>query len=123
NLTWSTGSPYSPDGTVFTDFLYGLNGGTSPNGAATSGCFAGHCDWRLPIVEELAGIVDPTAGDCGSGSGACINAVFGPTQDDSYWSATSSPPSDAWTVDFSSGGVSASGKTNANYVRAVRGGL
>ena len=51
--TWTaSGSPYPPDGTAFLTFLYGLNGGVqSPQGYYT--CFAGHCDWRLPIIEEL----------------------------------------------------------------------
>jgi Protein of unknown function (DUF1566) len=44
-----------PDGTAFTAFLGTLNNGTSSDGTATSGCFAGHCDWRLPAIEELEG--------------------------------------------------------------------
>jgi hypothetical protein len=62
SFTWCTG-PYPggpgctnsanpPDGTAFTTFLYGLNGGTSPDGVGTSGCFTGHCDWRLPTIRS-----------------------------------------------------------------------
>ena len=44
NYTWSA-SGTAADGTVFTTFLDTLN---------TVGCFAGHCDWRLPTRAELA---------------------------------------------------------------------
>jgi hypothetical protein len=34
------------------------------DGTAINGCFAGHCDWRLPTTTELADIVDSTQGLC-----------------------------------------------------------
>jgi hypothetical protein len=121
----STGT--APDGGAFTAFLGTLNNGTSPDGTATSACFAGHCDWRLPAIEELAGIVDPTQGSCGGGSGPCIDqTVFGPTVDSLYWSATTfaSDPFDAWSVVFGgSDGVAFVGKGSDRYVRGVRSGL
>jgi hypothetical protein len=123
--TWSTGSPYNPTGTAFTSFLYGLNGGTSSDGTDTvTACFTGHCDWRLPTVQELAGIVDLTATGCGSGS-PCIDPVFGPTQAYNYWSATtgSSGSDFAWIVSFYNGFTLNASKTFFYYVRAVRGGL
>src|SRR5262245_16470458 len=98
--SWCVGGTYPdcsnpanpPDGTAFTDFLGTLNNQTNGDGSTTSGCFAGHCDWRLPAIEELAGIVDPTQGGCGGGSGPCIDqAAFGPTLADFYWSATTDP--------------------------------
>jgi hypothetical protein len=121
-FTWSTGTN-NPDDTAFTTFLYGLNGGTSPDAMATSGCFASHCDWRLPTIEELAGIVDATQGNCGGGSGPCIDPAFGPTQA-SYWSATTfaGNPTDAWEVNFTNGTVLSTSKTFFTYARAVRGG-
>jgi len=121
--TWSS-SGEAPDGTAFTTFLYGLNGGTSSNGVSTSGCFAGHCDWRLPIIEELAGIVDLSATGCGSGS-PCIDPTFGPTQSYAYWSATTEAgyPGYAWYVFFGHGNVGYNVKPNDFYVRAVRSGL
>ena len=91
----------TPNGTVFTSFLGTLNNGTSIDGTATSGCFAGHCDWRLPAIGELAGIVDLTQGRGASGSGPCIDqAVFGPTVAGFYWSATTfaAVPAGAWVV-------------------------
>ena len=43
-----------PDGSAFTDFLVRLNGASDDGSATLSGCFAGHCDWRLPTIGELA---------------------------------------------------------------------
>lgn len=121
---WSS-SGTAPDGTVFTAFLFGLNGGTSPDGVATSGCFTGHCDWRLPTIEELAGILDETPETCGSGVEPCIDPTFGPTQADGYWSATTFArnAARAWLLDFSSGGMAEGSKAVTLFVRAVRGGL
>ena len=53
---------------------------------AVGGCFTGHCcDWRLPPIGELRGIVGTTQGDCGDGPGEWIDrAVFGPTVADLY---------------------------------------
>ncbi len=123
-FTWSMGTN-NPDGTAFTSFLYGLNGGTSSDGTSTSGCFTGHCDWRLPTIEELAGIVDATQGNCGGGSGACIDPAFGPTQASGYWSATTvaSLSSYAWDVLFFHGSPGTDFKPGTFFVRAVRGGL
>ena len=119
---WSS-SGAAPDGSVFTAFVFGLNGGTSLDGVATSGCFAGHCDWRLPTVEELRGIVDLGAAGCGSGS-PCIDPSVGPMQADGYWSATTRAgnPLRAWLVDYTGGDMAAGGKTILFFVRAVRGG-
>lgn len=115
--SWSTGEPYNPDGTAFFTFLATLNG-PAP--------FAGHDDWRLPTITELLTIVDLTKGYCGGGTGACIDeAVFGPTQADYYWSAStaSGAPLYAWCLRFFSGAAGVEGKpTLVDYVRAVRGG-
>jgi hypothetical protein len=124
--SWSA-SGTAADGTAYTDFLSKLNNGASTDGGAMTaitGCFAGHCDWRLPTIVELQGIVDMTQGVCGGGSGACIDPAFGPTQADRYWSATTSAgnPDYAWGV-FFYGSENFNSKTDTNYVRAVRGGL
>lgn len=121
---WSS-SGTAPDGSAFTAFLFGLNGGTSPDGVAINGCFVGRCDWRLPTIEELAGIVDETQGTCSGGSGPCIDPTLGFMQADGYWSATtfSRNTKRAWLVDFSGGDAAEGGKDIGFFVRAVRGGL
>ena len=115
--TWSS-SGAARDGTAFTEVLAALNEGPSSDGTAITGCFANHCDWRLPTVEELAGIAD-----CSNGP-PCIDPAFGPTQSINYWSSTTNQnvPTYAWYLDFSDGLVGANSKSGNNYVRAVRGG-
>lgn len=101
----------APDGTAFTTFLGTLNNGTMtpPDYTTISGCFAGHCDWRLPTVAEL-------------------QMFLGPTQEGYYWSASSlaGDPNIAWGVFWDPGfqfvGVISGSKTGSIPVRAVRGG-
>jgi hypothetical protein len=126
--TWNTAfGGTTPNGTAFTAFLGTLNNGTSSDGPATSGCFAGHCDWRLPVIEELAGIVDLAAPGCSTFTGPCIDqTVFGPTVAfNFYWSATtySVNPDNAWVVIFHAGELGPDGKGHAGHVRGVRSGL
>jgi Protein of unknown function (DUF1566) len=119
---WST-SGTAADGGAFRSLLVGLNAPT---------CLAGQCDWRLPTMEELQSILldFPCLGDgvgtsCRCPASPCIDGVFGPTQSNYYWSATSSipNPSAAWTVDFNTATVVPSNKSLTFYARAVRGGL
>jgi hypothetical protein len=85
-----------PDGSAFGIFLGTLNNGTTAYfDRPTTGCFAGHCDWRLPLLEELKGI--------GSASAFWVcpdQTIFGPTGDAgcAYWSATTDAnnPDAAW---------------------------
>ncbi len=108
--TWSTGSPYNPDGTAFFDFLAELNG-PSP--------FTGHDDWRLPTISELENVVDVS-----QGTPTIDQTVFGPTQQLLYWSSSTSQgnPSRAWFAAFNNGATGDDLKSRGNYVRAVRGG-
>jgi hypothetical protein len=134
--TWSS-LLNEPDGTAFTVFLATLNevspgscssggptGGCCPNAACENpGCYAGHCDWRLPTVVELQTILlEPFPCD----TIPCIDeSAFGPTAlAVEYWSAsTSSNNSDvAWTVFFFDGFTPGKVKDNDSQVRAVRGG-
>ena len=122
--------PWPFDGTAKTVFLDQLN----CQGAYTSGCtpWLGHTDWRLPTSVELSGtednvyatggIVDFTAPAC-TGGAPCINAIFGPTGSDIYWSSSTNPnnPASAWGLSFGNGYNYGAGKTDVRYVRAVRG--
>jgi hypothetical protein len=94
--------------------------------------FAGHNDWRLPNYKELTSILNlekfnPAVSrvfnnNCVVGAtvrtGSCTAASL-------YWSSTTNAINSvsAWGVDFSVGGVDASGKGRDDlHVRAVRGG-
>ena len=119
---WSATST-APDGPAFTVFLGTLNNGTSGPGTTSEGCFADHCDWRLPTIVELATILlEPNP----CGTNPCIDPIFGPTVSSSYWASTSldTDPNFAWMIIFNSGPVSFIDKNTAVvFVRAVRGGL
>jgi hypothetical protein len=115
-----------PDGTAFSTFLGTLNNATSRDGTTSSGCFVGHCDWRLPSIVELSTIVDPAAPGCGGGSACIDQTVFGPTIAFFYWSATTDTdfPGFAWGVVFGTdGSVSGAIKEAPLFVRAVRSSL
>lgn len=112
----------APDGLVFTWFLATLNGEVSRDGQTITGCFANHCDWRLPSIDELktihysnVGQLEPT-----------IDAIFGPTHRAPYWSATTwrEGRERAWALSFFTAGGDAHtfDKNGYFFVRAVRGG-
>jgi len=120
------------DGTI-TDNRTGLmwlkdanqyNGGAAQTWeAALSGCegftYAGYTDWRLPNVKELITIVRY------EGSAPYINTTyFLNTQSNYYWTSTTYVPTTTYAmfVNFGSGSVNVSTKTNTYYVRPVRGG-
>lgn len=78
----------------------------------------GFNDWRLPLADELSGIVDS-----GVATAPTIFAQFTGQAAAAYWSASpkAGDSAGAWAVDFNSGAVVAQAKSSANRVRLVRG--
>lgn len=107
DYTWTTGSS-AASGTVFTTFLATLNGG---------GCFAGHCDWRLPTKEELW----TTTTEPSCATPPCIDAAFGPAVTSAHWTSSNfvELPAVAWVVS-TTGFIGADNKLFPDAVRAVR---
>lgn len=88
----------------------------------TAPCFANHCDWRLPNLNELQSLAD--YGRVGPAINLRFNAGGSFTESAAYWSSTSyqDSPNSAWYVFFHDGVVDLSSKNNFGHVRAVRGG-
>lgn len=100
-------------------------------------CFAGHCDWRMPQMNELHTLVDygtylPITHaafnqNCGGGAGnpGCTLATCSCTARETYYSSTNSvvDPGYVHAVSFYLGTDSHIGKTGLFRIRAVRGGL
>jgi hypothetical protein len=83
------------------------------------GGYAGHADWRIPKLPELAGIVERQCRD------PRINlALFPATPAAAFWSATSRRGADdeALALSFGPEGASTDGKEETHFVRLVRGG-
>jgi hypothetical protein len=82
----------------------------------------GRLGWRLPTIQELASLVDPSVG---SPPALPSGHPFGNVQSFLYWSATTDAfnASDAWDVNFFSGVVDDGNYKGASrHVWCVRGG-
>lgn len=80
--------------------------------------FAGHDDWRLPTIKELASIVDSD-----KAAGTAIDTTYFPNCQSYYWSSTTFAPidSEAWVVKFGSFPDGVKDKAVfGGYVRCVR---
>jgi hypothetical protein len=80
----------------------------------------GRKGWRLPTVEELASLVDPTQSNPSLPSGHPFTNV----QSDIYWSSPTDVrnASSGWGVDFRYGIVGTYDKSGYYYIWCVRGG-
>ena len=80
--------------------------------------YAGHKDWRLPSVHELASLVDYSVASPGPTIGV---TAFPGTKQDSHWSASPRVgSSSAWYVNFSNGFVDHGYVSYSYEVRCVR---
>ena len=86
--------------------------------------------WRLPSVVELKSVQDGSTGAVApfvpaSAFTISTSDTTPGVQSALYWSATSlaNLPTDAWVVDFSSGGVFDTDKSNSTHAWCVRGGM
>lgn len=120
-FTWTeTGT--DPDGTLFSEFLPGLNNCESGDGIGTSTGLGGYCDWRVPTVTELGSILIP-----GCAGGPCIHPAFGPSANTLVHTVTKlyGSPNYHWMVQFFPPGYTVAVQTltnSFNPARAVRGG-
>jgi hypothetical protein len=121
------------DGSVHdTDNLYTWDSAFSAHvGTLNTTSFAGHADWRVPNVRELASIVNyenfnPAVSPAfhNNCTPPCTVLTCSCTVANNDWTSTSvaHDPQRAWVVYFADGGVNQNFTTNAYSVRAVRGG-
>ena len=98
-----------------------LNGAVDHPTLTTLSCFASHCDWRMPTVDELKTIEDAV---CAGVAPCVIDAEFIPNRSGRYWTSStrvSGGGAGAYFVDFNKPPAIASDlKTVSYFARAVR---
>lgn len=99
-----SGSPYPISWKEADDYIDGLN----------RAGFAGYRNWRLPVIEELLGLIRPS----GTPDDFCQPEVFDGRQN-RFWSADRKSYTAAWFVDTETGFAAAQDMACALYVRAV----
>jgi hypothetical protein len=115
--TWNTViDGLAPNGTAFTGFLGELDGGITPLGEATP-CFAGKCDWRLPEIDELRGLISVPYPNC---TVVPCTTIIGPTAPTFYWTRTHLSDAYTRTVSFGNGIYGNANNGLSLAVRAVR---
>lgn len=118
--TWAVaGSPSTQSGAMFSDFLVKLNGTVVDATKTTGGCFASHCDWRIPTVDELKSI------QVACGSAPCVaDPLLLPSASGRYWTNSTNPSSatGAYFVEFLNPGtlIASDFKSVVHFARAVR---
>jgi len=99
---------------AMTDYVDRLNGRLIADANGTA--FARHTDWRIPTMQELQTIVEPSAP-------GRINPIFGPNVTSSYWTSSRrllGPAAVPWYVNFGTDLPVYVGKPFELHVRAVR---
>ncbi len=102
------------DGNAATIFLAQLNGGS------TNICFADHCDWRIPTLDELKTITILT--NCAAGP-CVVDGILEPMAEAAYLTSTPEVvhgPNYISTVLFDVGQIGYSPRSTDLFVRAVR---
>lgn len=121
-VSWSFGppdenGPYSTrDGAASKFSLTQLNGANAAEGTSAATCRGGHCDWRMPTLGELKGLIDTRYFE------PAVDPGLVGTQPNFHLSATvfAGNPSLAWRLQMRDGSLLLTRKVHFSTMRAVR---